>query len=132
MMKTLVPWLGLLPLAWIIAFAVWQRMKRSHTPDRVLVAVGQRPKWTTRPPVIRTSDQLALVKNVGAEIERAGFTAKAVLFLGQPTMDLILEAQDPEQVVQHLASVLGNFPVVVRAVGRPDDLKWVSRLWRHM
>jgi hypothetical protein len=131
-MKDIVPWFGLVPLAAILAFAVRQRLRRGSAPRYVLVSVGERSKWSTRPPVIRTQEKLALVQDIETEIEAAGFTARALVFLGKPTLDLIVKTHDPDRASKDLAARLTSFPVVVYSVGAPGEFRWVRRLWRHL
>jgi hypothetical protein len=131
-MKSIAPWLGFAPIALLIGIAIWDRFTQSTAKKFVLIRVGDHPMWTTRPPLITTAAQVESARNVATQLETMGFTAKSLVFLGTPTMDLIVESEEPEQLAPHLAQTLRDVPVVVRAVGRPGDLIWFSRLWRHM
>jgi|SRR5579862_1025920 hypothetical protein len=125
--------IGFFPFLIICAIAAWARTRRSRGPQYVLVAVGARRSWTTRPPLVNSPQDLALLRAVGAVIEVAGLgRVKALTFLGAPTMDLVLEAADPEATAQQLAPLLAAYPVSASVVGRRDDLQWHARLWRHL
>jgi hypothetical protein len=128
-----VAWLPLaLWLAVFCGFAVWLRVRRKSVPRYVLVSIARPRWWSTRPVLVERPEQLALLKEIGAEIDRAGLHGKALLFLGRPTMDIIVEAEDPNAAARTLASALASFPVRVAPVGRPHDLHWVQRLWRYV
>src|SRR3954452_9678744 len=126
-------WLGLaLWLAVVCAVPVWLRIRRGSIARDVLVSAAAPRRWSTRPVLVEHREQLALLKEIGAEIDRAGLHGKALLFLGRPTMDVIVEADDPRSAARDLASLLARFPVTIAPVGRPHDLHWVRRLWRYL
>ncbi|HEY6139251.1 MAG TPA: hypothetical protein VI670_15920 [Thermoanaerobaculia bacterium] len=126
-------WLGLaLWLAFFLGLIVWLRIRRRPMSRYVLVSVERPRWWSTRPLVVERPEQLALLAEIGAEIDRAGLHGKALLFRGRPTMDTIVEADDPKAAARALAAALAGFPVTVAAVGRPHDLRWVRRLWRYL
>jgi len=126
-------WLGLaLWLAFFGAIVVWLRIRRRSAPRCVLVSAEAPPWWSTRPVFVERPEQLARLKEIGAEIDRAGFHGKALLFLGRPTMDVIVEADDPNAAARELAPRLAGFDVTVAPVWRPHDLRWVRRLWRYL
>jgi len=120
-------------LAPFVAVAIWSRWRRGAKSERVLVAVGARPRFSTRPPLVKRPEDLALLKEIGEAIDRAGLgPARVLMFLGRPSMDIVVDAKEPEVVLRELATVLGSFPVALSAVGRAGDLAWHARLWRHM
>ena len=132
MRDALIVLVGLLPLLSVFAFAIWARYRRRSLPDQVLVEVGGRKTWTTRPRRVRQPDELLLLKAIGAAIERSGAGApKVLMFLGQPTMDLVVHAREADSVAAQLRVVLSEYPVVVSAVGQRGALRWVAKLWRH-
>jgi hypothetical protein len=99
----------------------------------VLVRVGPYKKWSTRPRLVRDEADLQLLREAGQAIENAGWgVPKAVLFQGQPTMDLVVPADDPRATADHLRRLLQELPVEVAALGRAGDLSYVRYMWRHM
>jgi hypothetical protein len=125
--------LGLLPVLLLSAIAIRDRLKRRKGPRYVLVAVGPRAKWSTRPPLVRDREALTQLQDIGAVIERAGLgTPQRMTFLGEPSMDLLVEAADPVAAAHQLRATLEGRPVSVSVVGRQGDLRWVAHLWRHM
>jgi hypothetical protein len=125
--------LGLLPVLLLSTIAIRDRLKRRKGPRYVLVAVGSCANWTTRPPLVRDREAFTQLQDIGAVIERAGLgTPKSITFLGEPSMDLLVEAPDPVAVAHQLRAGLGSRPVKVSVVGRQGDRRWVAHLWRHM
>ncbi|HEV2722520.1 MAG TPA: hypothetical protein VG323_21035 [Thermoanaerobaculia bacterium] len=127
------PWLGLaLWLAFFAAIAVWSRIRRRAVPRYVLVSAAAPRWWSTRPVFVERPEQLARLKEIGVEIDRIGLHGKSLLFRGRPTMDVIVEADDPKAAARELAPRLAGFSATVAPVGRPHDLRWVMRLWRYL
>jgi hypothetical protein len=47
-------------------------------------------------------------------------------------MELLVETSESRGSARLLESVLSAYPVAISIVGRPGDVRWVRRLWRHV
>jgi hypothetical protein len=103
-------------------------------PERyVLIRVGSHQRFSTRPCLVRDQRDLDLLKEVGRIVEAANLgVTRAVLFAEQPTMDLILSAEEPQLTATTLKCLLRDYQVVVAALGSYGDLSYVWHMWRHM
>jgi hypothetical protein len=124
------PLIGLLPLVLLSGIAIWQRL-RGDGARYVLVEVGKRERWRIRPPLLRKTSELSVLRDVAGRIHDAGLgDAEALKFLGRPTMDLIVRADDANGAALQIAAALGACDARVSIV---RDGKGVMdlRLWRY-
>lgn len=123
----------LLFLLFLCAVLVWSRRSRRRRKAYVLIrlaAPGARP--TTRPPLL-DPDSETIARNINGIIEGAGLgPTKVVLFQGIPTTDLIVETDEPEATTTRVQALLVGLPVTILNVGRPGDVRWHTKLWRHL
>jgi hypothetical protein len=54
------------------------------------------------------------------------------MFLGRPTMDLLIETPDPKAAAAVLRAALKGYDVKVESLGRHGDLTRFRHMWRHL
>jgi hypothetical protein len=119
-------------IAFLLVLFVWDRRSRNRRQTSVLVAVGRRRAFSTRPPLLKEQD-FAVIEQVRSVIDTIGLgPPKVLMFQGEPTLDMIIETDEPHGVIRQLKLMLANVPVQIANVGRPGDLTWFMKLWRHI
>lgn len=111
---------------------VWNRHTRSAQKNYILIRVETSVGAVMRPARMNAEDEM-IARKIDVMIDDAGLgPLKVLLFQEQPTADLFLEVDDPDVVVPRLRDLLAGLPVTISNIGRPGDIRWHAKLWRHI
>lgn len=122
----------LLFLLFLSAIFIWNRRgrtRRRHVVIRILTA----PTGSATRPSLMTAEGETIAKTIDGIINGAGLgPIRVLLFQGKPTTDLIVETDEPDRTASLVETLLVGLPVAILNVGRPGDLRWHTKLWRHL
>lgn len=115
------------------AILIWDRQARRRRKPYILIRILAAPADSTTRPSLLDAEREAIAEKIDTIIEDAGLgPTRVLLFQGKPTTDLIIETTDPEGTASRVQTLLLGLPVAISDVGRPGDLRWHTKLWRHM
>ncbi len=119
-------------LLFLGAIFIWQRRARTRNKPHVLIRIVAPTDVPTRPSLMSPESEI-VARKIDQIIEGAGLgPIKVLLFQGKPTTDLIVETDEPDALASRVQALLAGLPVTILNVGRPGDLRWHTRLWRHL
>ena len=99
-------------LAVLFVVVAWREWRYYRLPVRYLIRTGGQRRWMTRPRVLRNKEEFARMGEVVERLEAAGLApVKVCMFLGRPTMDLILEPNDRTR--KEIEAIVAGFDVRV-------------------
>ena len=123
----------LLFLLFLCAIFIWDRRARSRRKAYVLICIVTEPAGLTTRPSLMDPEIETIARKIDDIIESVGLgPMKVMLFQGKPTTDLIVETTEPEATVSRVRTLLAGLPVTISTAGRPGDLRWHTKLWRHL
>jgi hypothetical protein len=123
----------LLFLLFLFAIFIWDRRARSRRRPYVLIRIVATPSGSTTRPSLMDRESETIATKISGIIEGAGLgPMKVLLFQDKPTTDLIVETTEPDETASRVRTLLVGLPVTISNVGRPGDLRWHTKLWRHL
>jgi hypothetical protein len=123
----------LLFLLFLTAIFIWDSRWRSRRRPHVLIRILTVPAGSATRPSLMDAEVEMIAKKIDSIIEGAGLgPIRVLLFQGKPTTDLIVETDEPDLTASRVQTLLVGLPVAVLTAGRPGDLRWHGKLWRHL
>ena len=123
----------LLFLLFLSAIFIWNRRGQSRRRPHVLIRILAAPAGSATRPSLMNAEVETIAKKINGIIEGAGLgPIRVLLFQGKPTTDLIVETDEPDLTASRVQTLLVGLPVAILNAGRPGDLKWHTKLWRHL